>query len=217
HLDHRMVAPACTAAEASERLRAAAAGTPQADIVSGRSVNNPRIAFVFTGQGSQWWGMARNLLKSDKIFFRVVRECDQAFSARSGWSLLKEMSVPQSRSRIDRTVVAQPALFALQAGLAARLSEGGIKPDAVIGPSVGEIGAAFVAGALSLEQAIECVYRRSVLQEHARTQGAMAALGMSTAAAHEALQKYPEIEIAAINAPKLVTITGPRAVLKEFV
>src|SRR5262249_44588723 len=75
HLDHRMVAPASTAAEASLRLRAAAAGAPQADIVSGRSVNNPRIAFVFTGQGSQWWGMARNLLKSDKIFFHVVREC----------------------------------------------------------------------------------------------------------------------------------------------
>jgi acyl transferase domain-containing protein/acyl carrier protein len=161
--------------------------------------------------------MARNLLKSDKTFSRVVRQCDQAFSARSGWSLLKEMTLPQSRSRIDRTAVAQPALFALQAGLAARLAEWGIKPDAVIGHSIGEIGAAFVAGALSFEQAIECVYHRSVLQERARTQGAMAALGMSAAAAKEVLEEYPEIEIAAINAPKLVTIAGPRAVLKEFV
>jgi acyl transferase domain-containing protein/acyl carrier protein len=217
HLDHRIVVPACTVAEASERLRAAAAGTTQADIVSGRRVDGPRIVFLFTGQGSQWWGMARNLLKSDKTFSRVVRECDEAFSARSGWSLLKEMTVPESRSGIDRTVVAQPALFALQAGLAACLGEWGIKPDAVIGHSIGEIGAAFVAGALSLEQAIECVYHRSALQERARARGSMAALGMSATAAQELLEDHPELEIAAINAPKLVTIAGPRAVLKRFV
>jgi acyl transferase domain-containing protein len=217
HLDHRIVVPACTTAEASERLRAAAAGTAQADIVSGRRVDSPRIVFVFTGQGSQWWGMARDLLKGDKTFSRVVRECDEAFSARSGWSLLKEMTVPQSRSRIDRTVVAQPALFALQAGLAACLAEWGIKPDAVIGHSIGEIGAAFVAGAFSLDQAIECVYHRSVLQERARMRGGMAALGMSATAVQDLLQEYPELEIAAINAPKLVIIAGPRAVLKRFV
>ena len=217
HLDHRMVVPACTLVEASERLRAVAAGTPAADIVSGRRVNGPRIAFVFTGQGSQWWGMGRDLLKSNTTFSRVVQECDQAFTARAGWSLLKEMTVPQSRSRVDRTGVAQPALFALQAGLAACLEEWGVKPGAVIGHSIGEIAAAFVSGALSLEQAIECVYHRSVLQERARAQGGMGALGMSAAAAQGVLEEYPELEIAAINAPKLVTIAGPRAVLREFV
>ncbi|HEY6704572.1 MAG TPA: amino acid adenylation domain-containing protein [Xanthobacteraceae bacterium] len=173
---------------------------------------------MFTGQGAQWWGMGRGLLRQDPLFREVVERCDQLFSQRSGWSLLDELVRSEDCSRINETVVAQPAIFALQVALAERLAAWGIRPEAAVGHSIGEIAAAHVAGALSLPQAVDVVYHRSRLQERARRQGGMAAVGLAPGRVRNYLEKFDgQLEVAAINGPDLVSIAGPRALLDEFI
>src|SRR5262245_8507984 len=219
HLDHRVVVAAKSADAAVSALRAFAAGEPSDAVISGRRrTSGLRLAFVFTGQGAQWWGMGRGLLRHDPLFRETVEACDRLFSHRSGWSLLEELARPEDCSRINETVVAQPAIFALQVALAERLAAWGIRPEAVVGHSIGEIAAAYVAGALSLPQAVDVVYHRSRLQERARRQGGMAAVGLGAGRVRNYLEKFDgQLEVAAINGPELVSIAGPRALLDQFV
>ena len=218
HLDHRLVVAAQSAEAAVSALRAVAAGETSDAVISGRRTSGRRLAFVFTGQGAQWWGMGRELLRQDPLFRETVERCDQLFSQRSGWSLLDELARPEDCSRINETVVAQPAIFALQVALAERLAAWGIRPEAVVGHSIGEIAAAHVAGALSLPQAVDVVYHRSRLQERARRQGGMAAVGLAAGRVRNYLEKFDgQLEVAAINGPELVSIAGPRALLDQFI
>ena len=218
HLDHRLVVAAQSAEAAVSALRAVAAGETSDAVISGRRTSGRRLAFVFTGQGAQWWGMGRGLLRQDPLFRETVERCDQLFSQRSGWSLLDELARPEDCSRINETVVAQPAIFALQVALAERLAAWGIRPEAVVGHSIGEIAAAHVAGALSLPQAVDVVYHRSRLQERARRQGGMAAVGLAAGRVRNYLEKFDgQLEVAAINGPELVSIAGPRALLDQFI
>ena len=125
---------------------------------------------------------------------------------------------PEECSRINETSVAQPATFALQVALAERLAAWGIRPEAVVGHSIGEIAAAHVAGALSLSQAVDVVYHRSRLQERSRLQGGMAAIGLAADRVRAYLEKFDgQLEVAAINGPELVSIAGPRALLDQFI
>jgi amino acid adenylation domain-containing protein len=218
HLDHRLVVAAKSADEAVSALRTVAAGETSAAVISGRRTSSRRLAFVFTGQGAQWWSMGRGLLQQDPVFREVVERCDQLFSQRSGWSLLEELVRSEDCSRINETAVAQPAIFALQLALAERLAAWGIRPAAVVGHSIGEIAAAHVAGALSLPQAVDVVYHRSRLQERARLQGGMAAVGLAAGRVRNYLEKFDgQLEVAAINGPELVSIAGPRALLDQFI
>lgn len=123
-----------------------------------------KIVFVCTGMGPQWWAMGRELINQE-IFRQTLEECDAIFKRYFGWSLLTELKRDENQSRIGETQVAQPTTFALQAALAALLKSWGIKPDAVVGHSVGEIAAAYIAGALSLEDALLVGYHRSRLQQ----------------------------------------------------
>ena len=163
-------------------------------------------------------GHGARLLQHDPLFRETVEACDRLFSQRSGWSLLEELARLEDCSRINETVVAQPAIFALQVALAERLAAWGIRPEAVVGHSIGEIAAAHVAGALSLPQAVDVVYHRSRLQERARRQGGMAAVGLAAGRVRNYLEKFDgQLEVAAINGPELVSIAGPRALLDQFV
>jgi acyl transferase domain-containing protein/acyl carrier protein len=218
HLDHRLVLPAKSVEEALSALRAVAAGETPGTAISGRKSSGRRLAFVFTGQGAQWWGMGRGLLQQDPVFRAVVERCDQLFSQRSGWSLLEQLIRSENESRIHETFVAQPAIFALQVALAERLAAWGIRPEAVVGHSIGEIAAAHVAGALSLSQAVDVVYHRSRLQERARRRGGMAAVGLAADRVSSYLEKFDgELEVAAINGPELVSVAGPRALLDRLI
>src|SRR5262245_31832756 len=218
HLEHRLIVAAKSADAAVSALRAIAAGETSEAGISGRRTSGRRLAFVFTGQGAQWWGMGRGLLRHDPLFRETVERCDRLFSQRSGWSLLEELARPEDCSRINETVVAQPAIFALQVALAERLAAWGIRPEAVVGHSIGEIAAAHVAGALSLSQAVAVVYHRSRLQERARRQGGMAAVGLAAGRVRNYLEKFDgQLEVAAINGPELVSIAGPRSLLDQFI
>jgi acyl transferase domain-containing protein len=218
HLDHRLVAVASSAADASRALRTVAAGDASRAVISGRRSSGRRLAFVFSEQGSQWWGMGRDLLHRDALVREMLERCDRLLSQRCGWSILEQLMLPQERSRINETTIAQPAIFALQVALARRLAAWGIEPEVVIGHSIGEIAAAHFGGALSLPQAIEVVYHRSRLQEKSRLRGGMAAVGLPADRARIQLEKYDgQLEVAAINGPELVSIAGPRSLLDQFI
>jgi amino acid adenylation domain-containing protein len=217
HLDHRMVVIASDDTDAAEPLRAFAGKTAHDRVISGRRRADPRVAFVFTGQGAHWWAMGRGLLQHDPVFRQAVEECDEEFRALSGFSIIAELSARQDKSRLDQTIFAQPATFALQLGLAARWKAWGISPGAVAGHSIGEMAASYVCGALTLKDAVTVVHHRSRLQEQTRLQGGMAAVGLSAQAAASLLDDMrSSLEIAAVNAPELVTIAGSRDELQRL-
>lgn len=217
HLTRRAAVIATDFADAAAKLRILADGDTDADVITGRRGADPRNIFVFTGQGAQWWAMGRGLLKDDPDFRASMEECDRLFRAISGWSLMDQFTCGREASRIEQTDVAQPATFALQISLAARWKAWGVRPEAVIGHSIGEIAAAYVAEALSLEDAISIVYHRSRLQERSRFRGGMAALGLRPDEVRRLFHEHQfALEIAAINGPALVTVGGDRDEIDRF-
>lgn len=186
-----------------------AIGTPRPDAT-------PRVGFVFSGQGPQWWGMGRELMTSSEAFRSVIERCDRSLRAHVSWSLSEELARDEATSRLAATEVAQPALFAVQVGLHAVLGEFGIRPDAVVGHSVGEIAAAHVAGVLDLETAVAVVARRGQLMQAATGAGAMASVGLSSDEIVSRLAGHPDVAVAAMNAPSSTVVAGPTGALDAF-
>jgi len=184
-------------------------GTAQADVQG-------KLVFVYTGMGPQWWGMGRQLLESEPVFRNKIEECDVIFKKIAGWSMIEELMRPESESKMERTEVAQPGNFAIQIGLTALWNHWGIYPDAVVGHSVGEVAAAYVSGALSLEDGLLVSYHRSRIQQKTAGQGKMLAIGLSEEEAEAKLNGNPKISIAAINSFKAVTLGGDEEALKKF-
>src|SRR6185369_5125139 len=160
-------------------------------VAVGRSVpgGTPQIAFVFSGHGSQWWGMAQRLLAEEPRFREVIERCDEPLRPFVAWSLVWELSAGEHESRVDANSdrssleVAQVALFAFQVALAELWRSWGVQPAAVIGHSMGEVAAAHVAGTLSLADALRVIFHRShLLQERlddGSASGAMALVRLS--------------------------------------
>src|SRR5262249_15070141 len=152
----------------------------------------PRTAFVFGGQGPQWWGMGRGLFHSEPIFRAAVERCDAALRPLAGWSVVDELLSQNDDARLEETHRVQPVLFALQIGLAELWRSWGIEPAAVVGHSLGEIAAAHVAGALTLVDAARIVYHRARLQQTVNGHGKMAAVGLSAADTADALRGFED-------------------------
>ncbi|HEV8319553.1 MAG TPA: type I polyketide synthase, partial [Vicinamibacterales bacterium] len=112
-----------------------------------------KLAFVFAGQGSQWWAMGRDLMAKGPAFLHAIEECDEIFRRHGHISILEELRRDEATSRISDTEIAQPALFAVQVALVRLLASWGVHPDSVIGHSAGEVAAAHAAGVLTLEDA----------------------------------------------------------------
>ncbi|MEE1930831.1 SDR family NAD(P)-dependent oxidoreductase [Streptomyces sp. TRM 70351] len=176
--------------------------------VFGRAVERGRVAFVFSGNGSQWTGMAADLLTHDGAFRDAVREADAALRPLLGWSVADRLTTVTA-GEMAATEIAQPLLFVVQVGVTAILRRYGVTPAAVLGHSVGEVAAAHATGALSLEQAALVIAERSLAQARTAGSGRMAALAVSPERATELLAGYPGVELAAVNTAQDVTVAGP--------
>jgi acyl transferase domain-containing protein/NADPH:quinone reductase-like Zn-dependent oxidoreductase/NADP-dependent 3-hydroxy acid dehydrogenase YdfG/aryl carrier-like protein len=194
------------------QLREFAEGQGRAESrVAGADGSRP--VFVFSGMGPQWWAMGRGLLAAEGPFSRKAAEIDEVFQRISGWSIIEELLRDESESRITQTQFAQPANFLVQVGLVAELAAAGVHPSAVAGHSVGEVSAAYVSGALSLQDALLVSYHRARLQATTEGTGGMLATGLSEADATGWLPADGSVSIAAINSPSAVTLAGPHAAL----
>jgi myxalamid-type polyketide synthase MxaE and MxaD len=198
HHPHRMAVIGSSAAEMAAQLAVAGEAKP-----AGR-VN--KLAFVFSGQGSQWPGMGMALVRTEPVFRATLEACDGLFAERTGWSVIDEI---RRGVRIDDTEVGQPAVFSIQAALADLWRSWGIHPDAVIGQSLGEAAAAYAAGALSLESAVAVVHHRSRLMKTLAGQGKTAVVGLSPEAVRETLAEWDgALHIAGISGPQTTVIAG---------
>ncbi|MBT2384488.1 SDR family NAD(P)-dependent oxidoreductase [Streptomyces sp. ISL-11] len=174
----------------------------------GKAVERGRVAFVFSGNGSQWAGMAAGLLAHDAAFRDAVHEVDAVLRPHLGWSVAERLHTVTAEE-MAATEVAQPLLFVVQVGVAAVLRRRGIIPRAVLGHSVGEVAAAHAAGALSLEQAALVITERSRAQARTAGNGRMAALALPPGQVTEVLADYQGVELAAVNSAQDVTVAGP--------
>ena len=158
HLEHRLVVVGARREELSSTLLAFADGQNPAHIVTGKilSGTRPRLAFVLSGKGSQWWGMGRELPSSMPIFRQEIARCAVEMNRHVAWDLLEELTRDEAASRLNQTEIAQPALFALQLALAAVWRSCNFcKPDALVGHSMGEVAAAHLGGMLSFQDAVD--------------------------------------------------------------
>ncbi|MFG2637686.1 SDR family NAD(P)-dependent oxidoreductase [Streptomyces sp. NPDC048362] len=191
------------------------AGGEQTDTAAGAVRAAPgRLAFVFDGNGSQWAGMGTDLL-DEPVFATAIDEVDTCLRPHLSWSVRERLAA--GSPGLERTEDAQPLLFALQIGLVRLLSARGIEPDAVVGHSIGEVAAAYVAGCLHLEQACQVVAVRSRAQAATAGSGRMAAAGLSHEEATKELAAFHgRLGIAGVNSPGDVTIAGDAAALAEL-
>ncbi|MFI1419963.1 SDR family NAD(P)-dependent oxidoreductase [Streptomyces sp. NPDC020731] len=204
---HRAAVLAADPRDAARQLDRLTAAEPARGAVV-RTGERDGTAFVYSGNASQWPGMAADLLEGEPAFRRAVEEADAALAPHLGWSVTKELTRPSPR-KWRRTEVAQPALFAVQVGLTALLASHGVRPRAVAGHSVGEVAAAHAAGGLTLEQAALVIAERSRTQGATAGRGRMAAVGLPEAQAREELLRHDgALEIAGINSDRDVTVAG---------
>jgi acyl transferase domain-containing protein/NADPH:quinone reductase-like Zn-dependent oxidoreductase/acyl carrier protein len=174
------------------------------------------LCFVFSGNGAQFAGMGRLALARSAPFRAGMRAVDAALAPLLGWSPLARLQDGATEAELADTDVAQPLLFAIQAASLRALAAQGLRPDIVLGHSVGEVAAAHAAGLLDLAAAARLVVARSRQQQLTRGQGRMAALGATAEEAAALLAEAgvaAQVEIAALNGPAAVTLAGAAAAL----
>ncbi|MDS0136277.1 SDR family NAD(P)-dependent oxidoreductase [Amycolatopsis sp. CM201R] len=190
-------------------VRALADGTPAPHVVSGVA-GSGKVAMVFPGQGAQWAGMADELLATSPVFAARYTECSRALEPYTGFSLLDSVEP-------DRVDVVQPALFAMMVSLAELWAAHGVRPDAVIGHSQGEIAAAVVSGALSLEDGARVVALRSKAILALSGAGGMVSVAASREQTESLVAPWGDrIGVAAVNGPSATVVSGEPGALDEF-
>ncbi|MER6795464.1 type I polyketide synthase, partial [Amycolatopsis mediterranei] len=214
-LNERAVVIAGSRDEAQDGLQALARGENAPGVVTGTAGKPGKVVWVFPGQGSQWMGMGRDLLDSSPVFAARIKECAAALEQWTDWSLLDVLR--GDADLLDRVDVVQPASFAMMVGLAAVWTSLGVTPDAVLGHSQGEIAAACVSGALSLDDAAKVVALRSqAIAGELAGRGGMASVALSEEDAVARLTPWANrVEVAAVNSPSSVVIAGDAQALDE--
>jgi acyl transferase domain-containing protein/surfactin synthase thioesterase subunit/acyl carrier protein len=175
-----------------------------------------KIVMVFPGQGSQWLGMGRELFKQESTFRQSILDCDQVFKIHTDWSLIDQLFAKPEESRLNEIDVIQPTLCAVQISLAKLWISWGITPDVVVGHSMGEIAAVYIAGTLTLDDAARIICTRSRLMKRVSgTGGAMAVTELSLPQAEELVLRYPQLSVAVNNSPKSTVLAGNQMAIAE--
>ncbi|WP_226663733.1 type I polyketide synthase [Microbulbifer aggregans] len=219
HFKYRLIASGKSKQELVMALEDFLAGSASANYASG-SVNTDdgkRVCFTFSGMGTTWAKMGLELYRQEPVYKTAIDRCSEALKQYSGWSLVDELYNSEDPDRIHTTFIAQPAIFASQYALAELMASWGVKPDAVVGHSAGEVAAAYVAGALSFDDAIKVIYHRSSLQHTTEGLGKMLAVALT----EEELKPYlsgieDKVSIAAINSEEALTLAGDEAELEKI-
>ncbi|MEX3644740.1 sulfolipid-1 biosynthesis phthioceranic/hydroxyphthioceranic acid synthase [Mycolicibacterium porcinum] len=216
----RVHRPVRTAVGASSRgelisaLREVADGDAPYEAAVGRDDRGP--VWVFSGQGSQWAGMGAELLATEPVFAATVAQAEPIIAAESGFSVTEAMSAPEVVTGQDRL---QPTLFTMQVAMAATMQAQGVRPGAVIGHSLGEGAAAVVAGALSLEDGLRLICRRSRLMSRIAGKGATAAVELPAKQVLSELtgRGIDDVVVAVVASPQSTVIAGTTQTVRDLV
>jgi phthiocerol/phenolphthiocerol synthesis type-I polyketide synthase B len=194
-------------AQAVIQLQALAAGRPAEGVVGPHDGPcSPGTVFVYSGQGSHWTGMGRQLLADEPVFAEAIAELEPVFAEQVGFSLYQVIATGEP---ISGDAQVQPVLMALQLALTELWRSYGVHPDAVIGHSMGEVSAAVVAGALSVTDGLRVIANRSRLMSQLAGQGAVGLLKLDAEATEALIADYPEVSVAGYISPKETVIAGP--------
>jgi acyl transferase domain-containing protein/NADPH:quinone reductase-like Zn-dependent oxidoreductase/acyl carrier protein len=208
-LEHRAVLIGEDRDQLRQALDALGAGRPSRHLVHGSATPAGRTVLVFPGQGTQWAGMAGDLLERSPVFRQALEECAEALAPYTDWSLIDAVREGGSPGLLERVDVVQPALFAMMVALSRMWRSVGIVPDAVVGHSQGEIAAAHVAGALDLDDAARVVALRSHALTRLAGTGAMASVPLPPAeVARTSAESWPGVAVAAVNGVSATVVAG---------
>ncbi|MGC5660312.1 beta-ketoacyl synthase N-terminal-like domain-containing protein [Micromonospora sp. WMMD723] len=218
HHRHRLAVVGTTGEGLVAGLRAAARRQRHPAVRLGDPVADaPPVVFAYSGHGAQWPGMGMDLYETEPVFRTAFDECDTALSGHARWSVRDAVRDPDP-AILRSTEIGQPALFALQVSLSRLWMSWGVRPDAVVGHSMGEIAAAHVAGALTLPDAARLVIVRSRTLQEASGSGRMASVDLPADELRPLLaERYPDLVVAAVNGPDAVVVSGPAEPLRAMV
>ena len=208
-LEQRAVVTGADRDELLAGLAALANGEPTGSVVQAAAGTRGKVTFVFPGQGSQWTGMAAALLDSSEVFASRMAECALAVELHVDWSLLDVVRGTPGAASLERVDVVQPALWAMMVSLAALWRSYGVHPDAVVGHSQGEIAAAVVSGALSIEDGARVVTLRSKALQALSGLGGMVSVPLPVGEVNRLLLPWDGIlGVATVNGPRSVVVSG---------
>jgi amino acid adenylation domain-containing protein len=215
--ERRAVVIAEDRAEFVRALGGLADGEALPGVVRGTVGEVDKTVFVFPGQGTQWAHMGQELLDASPVFAEHMRACDEALRRYADWSVLEVLAGTPGAPDLERVDVVQPALFAVMVSLAALWRSYGVEPDAVVGHSQGEIAAAFVVGALSLDDAARVVTLRSQVLRTLAGRGGMMSVSLPADQVRDRLAAWDErLCIAAANSPTVTVVSGDPTALGEL-
>ncbi|MGV9567629.1 type I polyketide synthase, partial [Streptomyces sp. NPDC003480] len=220
HLEHRRAVVAGSADELARGLTDGGPGTFEGQVRGARSV--PEVAFLFTGQGSQYPDMGRELYERQPVFRRALDECADILDPILGRPLTTLLypdpaDAEAAAEELRKTRFTQPALFAVEYALARLWRSWGIEPVAVLGHSVGEYTAACVAGVFSLADGLRLVAERARLMQRLPAGGVMVALRARPEQVEDVVRRYPLVSVAAVNGPEDVVVSGDGGQVREAV
>ena len=215
----RVALTARSVSELSAQLEGFLLGQKRPGVAVGHpKPTRPKLAFIFSPQGSQWLGMGKKLMGIEPAFRAKLAECDRALTKIAGWSLFDELLAAPRDSRLNRAEFVQPVLSAVQMALAELWSSWGVRPDFVGAHSIGEWAAACVSGALSLEETMRVVVESSRAQAQAGAEGGMAVVELAETEVRERIQIWSgEVFVAGCNSPTSTLLSGDADRLKSIV
>lgn len=214
HRDHgtaRAVLTAANWAELKSLLSALSDGKVTSDLVTGSVMDEPlRPVFICSGHGSQYAGMARELIQTSAVFREAMEDFDKALKPYTGWSLMAELEASDGEAFLGDTEKIQPAICAVQIALARLWQSFGVMPVAVAGISMGEVAAAHISGALDLDGAARVIARRTqLLAKDLLGKGAMALAELSYDDAVDLIKPYDgELSVAVSQSPRSTVLSG---------